>query len=278
MVAQVEVGLGPLHTQFDDKGHGYTSLFLESAIAKWSLGDDVIPSGETAFTLQDKINIHFNIGHLATAEGDTVSPDSNWMVALNKWSIDRYAAIGPLHPQNFQLIDIKDGLAMEGTNPMDLVYDMPIGIGEPHYVQIIKADKLAPWETYPAGTDSLTMDTHTEAIVSGEERVERDGNNVTIWMSAVRSHFVPDIVRVTEGDNVTMHITNVEQTRDATHGFAIADYNVQGSLEPGETATFEFVADKSGVYNFYCTEFCSALHLEMSGWLLVEPASVNAGP
>ncbi len=278
MVGQVEVGLGPLHTQFDSKGHGYTSLFLESAIAKWSLGDDVIPSGETAFTLQDKVNVHFNIGHLATAEGDTVSPDDNWMVALNKWSIDRYAPIGPLHPQNFQLIDIKDGLAMAETNPMDLVYDMPIGIGEPHYVQIIKADKIAPWETYPAGTDALTMEPHSEAIVSGGERIERDGNNVTVWMSVQRSHFVPDILRVTEGDNVTIYVTNVEQTRDATHGFAIADYNVQGSLEPGETATFEFVADKSGVFNFYCTEFCSALHLEMSGWLLVEPASVNAGP
>ena len=75
-----------------------------------------------------------------------------------------------------------------------------------------------------------------------------------------------------QGDRVILHITNVEQTRDATHGFAISDYNIQASLEPGETATFEFVADKLGAFNFYCTEFCSALHLEMAGWLLVEPA------
>jgi nitrous-oxide reductase len=234
VAGSVEVGLGPLHTQFDDKGHGYTSLFLEPAIGKFSLGDDVIPAGEEPFVLQDKISVHYNIGHLATAEGDTVSPDSNWMVALNKWSIDRFPPVGPLHPQNFQLIDIKDGLAMAETNPMDLVADMPIGVGEPHYAQIMKRDKL----------DSI----------------------------------VPDVVRVKEGDTVKIHVTNIEEVRDATHGFAIADYNIQASLEPGEVANFEFVADKAGAYNFYCTEFCSALHLEMAGWFLVEPASAVAAP
>ncbi len=271
LAAQVEVGAGPLHTQFDSKGHGYTSLFLESAVAKFTLGDDVVTGGEAPFELVDKISVHYNIGHLATAEGDTVTPDDNYLVALNKWSIDRFAPIGPLHPQNFQLIDLVDG---EG--PMDLIADMPIGIGEPHYVQIMKADKLSALELYAAGTDALTMDTHPEAIDAGEEKVERDGNNVTVWMTAVRSHFTPDIVRVKEGDNVTLHITNIEQTRDATHGFAIAHYNIQASLEPGEVATFEFVADKSGAYNFYCTEFCSALHLEMAGWFLVEPSDAVA--
>jgi nitrous-oxide reductase len=276
-VASVEVGAGPLHTQFDSKGHGYTSLFLESAVAKFSLGEDVIPAGEEAFALLDKVSIHYNIGHLATAEGDTVSPDDNYLVALNKWSIDRFPVVGPLHPQNFQLVDLKDGLAMAETNPMDLIVDMPIGVGEPHYAQIIKADKLNPIEIYALGTDALTMEPHPEAIESEvEARVERNGTTVEVWMSAVRSHFAPDIVRVKEGDTVIMHITNIEQTKDATHGFAIADYNIQASLEPGETVNFEFVASKPGAYNFYCTEFCSALHLEMAGWLLVEPASAAA--
>jgi nitrous-oxide reductase len=72
-------------------------------------------------------------------------------------------------------------------------------------------------------------------------------------------------------------MTSVEQTKDATHGFAIAQHNIQVSLEPGETSTITFVADKPGVFNFYCTEFCSALHLEMAGWLLVEPAGAATG-
>jgi nitrous-oxide reductase len=111
------------------------------------------------------------------------------------------------------------------------------------------------------------------ATVAGEERVERNGNNVEIWATATRSHFTPDIIRLKQGDNVTLHMTNIEQTKDATHGFAIADYNIQASLDAGEVASFNFVADKSGSFNFYCTEFCSALHLEMAGWMLVEPSA-----
>ena len=268
MSGQVEVGAGPLHTQFDSKGHGYTSLFLASAIAKFTLGDDVVKTGEKPYSLIETIPVHYNIGHLAITEGDTVTPDDKYMVALNKWSIDRFLTVGPLHPQNFQLIDLNDG-----NGPLDLIADMPIGVGEPHYTQIIKADKLKALDVYPPGTDAATMATSQFAIKFGEEKVVRTGNNVEIWMSAQRSHFTPDIIRVKQGDNVKLHITNIEQTKDATHGFAIADYNIQASLEPGEASNFEFVADKPGAFNFYCTEFCSALHLEMAGWLLVEPAS-----
>jgi nitrous-oxide reductase len=272
VAGQVEVGAGPLHTQFDSKGHGYTSLFLESAVAKFTLGEDVVEDGETAFELVDKIPVHYNIGHLAITEGDTVSPDDKYLVALNKWSIDRHLTVGPLHPQNFQLIDLKGG----NGGPMEMIADMPIGFGEPHYVQIIKADKLKALDIYPEGTDPITMERGENAIVAGEERTERNGNVVEVWMSAQRSHFTPDIIRVREGDTVILHVTNIEQTKDATHGFAVADYNVQASLEPGEAGNFEFVADKPGVFNFYCTEFCSALHLEMAGWLLVEPAGSAA--
>ncbi|HUF52599.1 MAG TPA: Sec-dependent nitrous-oxide reductase [Dehalococcoidia bacterium] len=272
VAGQVEVGAGPLHTQFDSQGHGYVSLFLASAVAKFTLGEDVVKTEEEPFTLVETIQVHYNIGHLVTAEGDTVSPDDNYLVALNKWSIDRYAPLGPLHPQNFQLIDLAGGLG-----PMTLLADMPIGLGEPHYVQIIKADKLNPLEIYEPGTDAGSMQHSEFAINQGEERVERNGNEVEIWMTATRSHFTPDILRLRQGDQVKLHITNIEQTRDATHGFGIADYNISSSLEPGEVVNFEFTADKAGAFNFYCTEFCSALHLEMAGWMLVEPSSVNAG-
>ena len=266
MAGQVEVGLGPLHTQFDSQGHGYTSMFLANGIAKFTLGEDVVKTDEAPFTFIETIPTNYNIGHLVTAEGDTVSPDDNYMVALNKWSIDRYAPQGPLHPQNFQLIDLKGGLG-----PMEMISDTPIGLGEPHYVQIIKADKLHAIDLYEPGTDVLTMERSEFAIDAGQEKVETNGTTVEVWMTATRSHFTPDILRVKEGDTVKLHITNTEQTRDATHGFAIANYNIQASLDPGETSSFEFVANKPGAWNFYCTEFCSALHLEMAGWLLVEP-------
>jgi nitrous-oxide reductase len=271
VAGQVEVGAGPLHTQFDSQGHGYTSLFLANAIAKFTLGEDVVKTDEEPFTLIQTIPTNYNIGHLATAEGDTVSPDDNYMVALNKWSIDRFLSVGPLHPQNLQLIDLKGG-----TGEAELIADMPVSGAEPHYAQIMKADKLKALDLYEPGTDAITMEKSEFAIEGGQEKVERNGNNVEVWMTATRSHFTPDILRLKEGDNVTLHITNIEQTKDATHGFAIADYNIQGSLDPGETATFAFVADKPGSYNFYCTEFCSALHLEMAGWMLVEPAAAAA--
>ncbi len=264
VVAQLEIGLGPLHTQFDNQGNAYTSVFIESTLSKWKLGPPY-NTGEDAWTLVEKIPVHYNIGHLVCAEGDTVSPDGKYCVSLNKWAIDRFSPVGPLHPQNFQLIDVSG-------DKMQLLYDMPIGIGEPHYVQMIKADKLKPWLVYPeVGFNPATMSVNPKAAKIGNEKIVRNNGNVEIWMSAIRSHFTPEHIKVKEGDKVTMHITNVERARDATHGFAIDGYNINLSIEPGESNTVKFVADKPGVYPFYCTEFCSALHLEMMGYLLVEP-------
>ena len=59
------VGLGPLHTQFGPDGYAYTSLFVDSAIAKWKLG---------TWEVVDKVPMSYSIGHLRAAEGDTVSP------------------------------------------------------------------------------------------------------------------------------------------------------------------------------------------------------------
>jgi nitrous-oxide reductase len=263
VAGRVAVGNGPLHTQFDDKGHAYTSLFVDSAVAKWSLGEPYF-TGERAWKLVDKVPVHYNIGHLASAEGDTVNPDGKYLVALNKWSVDRYPVLGPLHPQNFQLVDLTG-------QKLKVVYDMPVPNAEPHYAQIIKADKIKAWQVYPAGTDIGTMASSPNATTRGKERVVRTGKTVTAWMTAARSNFRPDIVRVKKGDTVVLHISNTEKIRDATHGFAIPEYNVQLSIDPGETVTVRFVATKAGAFSFYCTEFCSALHLEMQGWLMVEP-------
>jgi nitrous-oxide reductase len=264
--AEVEVGLGPLHTQFDNQGYAYTSLFLDSAVARWSLGGEGYRP-EDGWALQAKIPVQYNVGHIAVAEGDTVAPDGAYLVALNKWSIDRFLSTGPLLPQNLQLIDIS-----QSGETMQVIYDMPITAGEPHYAQIIKADKLQPWDVYPeVGWNPITQSVDPNAVAPGEEGVVRDGNNVTVKMTAIRSHFTPEHVEIKAGDHVVWTITNMERARDATHGFSIPYYNINLSVEPGETITFEFDATKSGVFSWYCTEFCSALHLEMMGYLLVEP-------
>jgi nitrous-oxide reductase len=252
---QVEVGLGPLHTQYDNAGNAYTSLFLETAVAKWSLKD---------LKLIEKLPTHYNIGHLVTAEGDTVSPDGKYLIAMNKWALDRFTKVGPLLPQNFQLVDL-------AGEKMQLLYDLPIPLGEPHYAQMIKADKVKPIDVYPPGEDPFTGKKSVNAVEGGKERVERRPDGVHVYMSAIRSHFTPDIIRVKEGETVHVHITNLEQAYDATHGFAIEAYNINLSLEPGESEDVTFVADRAGTFPLYCTEFCSALHLEMAGYFVVEP-------
>ena len=270
MDGQVEVGLGPLHTQFDGKGHGYTSLFLDSAVAEFTLGEKAGVAAEDTYQLTDTVPVHYNIGHLAATEGDTVAADGKYLVALNKWSLDRFPVLGTLKPQNFQLIDLE-------AEEKRVLYDMPIGFGEPHYVQIIRADRLQnALEVYPVGTEPLTMQLSEVATAVGEESIDTSTpGEVHVYMTALRSQFAPDIVRVKQGDRVFFHVTNVEATPDATHGFAIPGYNVQASLDPGEVITIEIDAHKPGSYAFYCTEFCSALHLEMQGWLIVEPSTAD---
>jgi len=266
--ARVEVGLGPLHSQFDEKGYAYTSLFLDSAVARWTLGGPYADgTPEDDWQLVSRIGVHYNVGHIGIAEGDTVSPDGKYLVAFDKWSIDRFLGTGPLLPQNFQLIDIS------GTGDrMQLLYDMPIGIGEPHYAQIMKADKLKTWEVYPeVGWDPHRQAVDPDAAKFGEERVERNGNRVDVYMTAIRSHYTPEHVEVNVGDHVVWHLTNIESTMDATHGFSLPGYDINLSLEPGEAATIEFDADQAGTYTYYCSEFCSALHLEMMGYFLVKP-------
>ena len=253
---QVALGLGPLHTQFDSKPCiAYTSLYVDSQVAKWNYCEGKV---------LDKISVHYNIGHLMTMEGDTVHPKGHYLVALNKLAIDRFNPVGPLHPQNHQLIDISG-------DKMDLVYDMPIGLGEPHYAVSIAADKLKPIVRYKYGTDSRTEEASPFAVRPGSERIDRTPGKVEVFGTVIRSHYTPEIVEAEEGDTVTFHWTNTERAEDETHGFAISGHNMNLSLEPGKTASATVKLDRPGVYSYYCTEFCSALHLEMEGYLLVRP-------
>ena len=258
---QVQVGLGPLHTQYDAKKCVvYTSIYVDSMVTKWDYCEGKV---------LDQLNIHYNIGHLVAMEGDSASPDGKYLVSLNKLAIDRFNPVGPLHPQNHQLIDISG-------DKMQLLYDMPLPLGEPHYVVAIKADKLKPAVRYQSGWDSRGDKRSDFRTRAGREKVERDGDTVHVYGTLIRSHITPEIIEVEEGDTVSLHFTNLERAEDETHGFALYGQNVNLSVEPGKTVSATFKAEKAGVYPYYCTEFCSALHLEMQGYLLVKPKGYQA--
>jgi nitrous-oxide reductase len=222
---------------------------VESAVAKWKLG---------TWEVLDKIPVAYNIGHLCASEGDTKHPTGEYLIALNKLSHGRHLGVGPSQPEASQLIDI-------AGEKMSLLYDA-FTEPEPHNAQMIRAEKLKPIEVY-----SKEENTHPKAIWDVKDaKVVRNGKNVEVLMVAVRSTFEPTSIEVNKGDKVTIYVTNIEQTTDELHGVGIAEYNINVVVDPGETKTIEFVADKPGVFPFYCTNFCSALHQEMQGYLLVK--------
>jgi nitrous-oxide reductase len=247
--AKVPVGLGPLHTQFDGKGYAYTSLFLDSQIAKWKIGPP--------WNVVDKIDVYYSVGHLMASEGDTRHPTGDYVVALDKLSKDRYLSVGPTHPEAAQLIDLRGP-------KMELLYDFPTYL-EPHYAQMIKAEKIHTFTVYPLA------DNNKPGVVKRAEdaRIERKGNRVDVYGLVVRSHFTPDIVRVNQGDEVYFHWTNLEQDDDIAHGFGILWSSKNMQIEPGETKTMHWTAEKTGINPFYCSNFCSALHQEMQGYIEV---------
>ena len=257
MHGQVELGLGPLHNQYGKHwkdGEIYTSLYVDSQIVKWDYKH---------LKVLDKVNVHYNVGHLCGMEGKSADPQGQYIISLNKLAIDRFDPVGPLHPQNHQLIDISG-------RKMDLLYDMPVPLGEPHQAVAIRMSKLHPEVRYKMGTNSRTGKISKGKTLAGQERVVRKGHNVTVYATLVRSHINPERVTVNKGDTVTFYLTNLERAEDETHGFTVDNYNVHASLEPGKTASVKFKADLEGVFPYYCTEFCSALHLEMMGYLMVK--------
>jgi nitrous-oxide reductase len=248
--AEVQVGLGPLHTQFGPDGWAYTSLFVDSAIAKWKLG---------TWEVVDKVPMSYSIGHLAAAEGDTVSPDGKYLVGLNKLSHGRHLPVGPSQPESSQLVDISE-------EKMKLLYDA-FTEPEPHYAQIIKADKIKSIEVYPKEENK-----HPHAIWDVKDAgVTRRGDKVLVKAVLVRSTITPTSVEVRQGDTVTFALTNIEQTTDELHGFGLLDWNTNLVVDPGETKTVTLKIDRPGVFPYYCTNFCSALHQEMQGYLIVKP-------
>jgi nitrous-oxide reductase len=255
-VAEVPVGLGPLHTQFDDQGYAYTSLFVESAIAKWKLGPF---NGNDSALVVAKIPVHFSVGHLVTAHGDARHPVGRYLISMNKLSKGRHLNVGPSQPESSQLIDITgDGMTM-----LYEAYTEP----EPHFAQLVRADLLKPIEVYPKAENK-----NPNAIwAASDAKITRRPGIVEAKIYSIRSYFAPNDIEVQQGDSVILHVTNAEQERDMLHGFGIAGYNINVVMDPGETKTIAFRATKPGVYPFYCTNFCSAMHQEMQGYFLVKP-------
>jgi nitrous-oxide reductase len=251
-------GLGPLHTEFDGKGFGYTSAFISSEIVKWKVG---------TWEVVDRIPAYYSIGHLMIPGGDTMKPWGKYVIALNKVTKDRYLPTGPELTQSAQLIDIESG-------KMTMLLDFPT-IGEPHYAQAIPAEMIMKNSTQYY---ELSANQHPAAIKSEDEaRVERKGNEVHVYMSTIRTHFVPDNIEGLKlGDMVYFHVTNLEQDWDVPHGFAvIGNQNSELLVMPGQTRTLTWKPTKVGVFPFYCTDFCSALHQEMSGYVRVSPKGSN---
>ena len=249
-------GLGPLHTEFDGKGNAYTSFFVSSEIVKWNIKD---------LTVLDRAPTYYSIGHLCIPGGDSRKPNAKYVIAYNKITKDRYLPTGPELAQSAQLYDITG-------DKMKLILDFPT-VGEPHYAQAVAADVISK----NSRKFFKLEENENPFVTKGEKeaRVERKGNRVDVYATSIRSHFVPDNIEgVKLGDEVYFHITNLEQDWDVPHGFAIKGANTAEILiMPGETQTLKYVPDQVGIVPFYCTDFCSALHQEMQGYMRVSPAN-----
>lgn len=249
-------GLGPLHTEFDGKGNAYTTFFISSEVVKWKVG---------TWEVLDRAPCYYSVGHLMVPGGDSRKPDGKYLVALNKITKDRYLPTGPELTHSAQLYDISG-------DKMKLLLDFPT-IGEPHYAQGIAASKILP---NSKKIYSIEENTHPYAAKGEKQaRVERNGNEVHVYMTMIRSHFAPDNIEgIKVGDKVYFHLTNLEQDWDTPHGFAVMGArNSEILVMPGQTETLLWEPQAEGVLPFYCTDFCSALHQEMQGYIRISPAN-----
>lgn len=251
-------GLGPLHTEFDEKGNAITSFFVSSELVKWNV---------KTLKVLDRVPTYYSTGHLMIPGGDTKNPYGKYVVAYNKITKDRFLPTGPELSQSAQIFDISG-------DKMQLILDFPT-IGEPHYAQAIKADKVVDKSVKIFKIEENTNPHATKG--ESEARVERKGNQIHVYLTSIRSHFAPDNIEgVQLGDEVYFHVTNIEQDWDMPHGFAVKGAkNGELLVMPGETQTLKWVPDRVGVFPFYCTDFCSALHQEMQGYIRISKKGNN---
>ena len=258
IVAEVEIGLGPLHTAFDGRGNAYTTLFLDSQVVKWNVEKAIAfhKGDKNAKYVVDRIDVHYQPGHINASQSETKAADGKFLAVGCKFSKDRFLPVGPLHPENEQLIDISG-------EKMVLLADHPVR-GEPHDFIIFKRDLLKPKQVYELDEFPLAV---KDAKESG---VFRNGKKVTVKLTSQAPAFSMREFTVKKGDEVTLILTNLDKIEDLTHGFALPKYNIQFVINPLATTSVTFVADKPGVFWAYCSPFCPALHLEMRTRMIVE--------
>ncbi|MBI5258881.1 MAG: nitrous-oxide reductase [Burkholderiales bacterium] len=258
IVAEVELGLGPLHTAFDGRGNAYTTLFLDSQVVKWNIDAAIkFHNGDkNSKYVVDRVDVHYQPGHINASQSETMKADGKWLAVGCKFSKDRFLPVGPLHAENEQIIDISG-------QKMALIADHPVR-GEPHDFIFFKRELLRPKQVY-------SLDDFPNAVKDPKEGgITRNGKKVTIKMTSQAPAFSLPEFSVKKGDEVTIILTNLDKVEDLTHGFAVPKYNINFIINPQETASVTFVADKPGVFWCYCTHFCHALHLEMRSRMIVE--------